>query len=152
MNNIKVWREGENQVAQYLKEKGYKIVYTNFSCKIAELDIVAILSKKTQKAQIKSEIRAKISQIADKTQIRLLKLSLKGRLKNLRDLLIIVEVKARSSNAYGLGLDAISKQKINHMKRGAEVLTKMKKFKDMQVRFDVASVDSGVITYIENAF
>ena len=152
MINIKVWKDGERQVADYLKEIGYKIVYTNFSCKIAELDIVAILSKKVQKILIKDEFKQKFKGLSHKSEIKLMKFAFKNKLKNLTDLLIIVEVKARSTKKYGSGLDAISSDKVVHLKRGAELLLKMKQFNNMQPRFDVASVDGGKITYIENAF
>ena len=49
MFNEKVWRDGEKITAEYLKGKNYKIVYLNYNCKIAELDIVSVLSKKVQK-------------------------------------------------------------------------------------------------------
>ena len=31
----------EDQAAQYLKEKGYKILARNFSCRVGEIDIIA---------------------------------------------------------------------------------------------------------------
>lgn len=152
MLNIKTWKEGEKLVADYMKERGYKIVYTNFSCKIAELDIVAILPKKVQKRLIKSEITLQIANLREKTKIKILKMNLKNRLKQTNDLLVITEVKARSNNKFGTGLDAVTDKKIQHIKRGAEVLLKMKRFAGKEIRFDVASVDAGEITYIENAF
>ncbi len=152
MLNIKTWKEGEKIVADYMKERGYKIIYTNFSCKIAELDIVAILPKKVQKSLIKAENLCQIAGLKEKTKIKMLKMNLKNRLKQTNDLLVITEVKARSNNKFGTGLDAITSQKRQHLRRGAEVLLKMKRFAGKEVRFDVASVDSGEITYIENAF
>ena len=151
MQNIKTWRNGEKLVADYMKKEGYKIVYTNFYCKIAELDIVAILPKKVQKRLIKYENKIKIKDLTDKTKIKLLKFNLKNKLKLVSDILVITEVKSRENNKFGMGLDAIDARKIQHLKRGAEVLLKMKKFSGMKVRFDVASVDLGEITYIEDA-
>ena len=152
MYNEKVWKDGENQVCEYLKEKRYKIVYQNFSCKIAELDIVAVLPKHIQKKNLKMQSKQKIINAKTNNEKALIKFALKNQLKNLRDMLVVVEVKSRSNNKFGLGLEAITGEKMFHMKRGAEVLLKMKKFKNMQVRFDVASVDSGKITYLEGAF
>ena len=152
MNNEKVWKDGEKQVCEYLKEKRYKIVYQNFSCKIAELDIVAVLPKRIQKKNLKIQVKQKIFNVKTKNEKLLIKFALKNQLKNIRDMLVVVEVKSRSNNRFGLGLEAITGEKMFHMKRGAEILLKMKKFKNMQIRFDVASVDSGQITYIENAF
>lgn len=149
MYNEKIWKDGENLAAAYMQERGYKIVYRNYFCKIAELDIVAILSKKVQKSILKNEFKKKKNSLDNKNEIKLLNFVLKNQLKNLKDLLIITEVKARSNSRFGTGLEAISKEKIRHMKNGAEVLLKMKKFRNMQLRFDVASIDSGEITYIE---
>ena len=152
MFNKSVWKNGESQVVDYMKNKGYKIVYNNYSQKICELDIVAVLSKKVQICSIKNRNKSKIKDLTDKLQIKMEKYALKNQIKNLKNLLIIVEVKSRSNNKFGMGIDAISNKKILHMKRGAEILLKEKRFNDMQVRFDVASVDGGVLTYIENAF
>ena len=151
MNNIKVWKEGEKQVADYMKKIGYKIVYTNFFCKVAELDIVAILPKKVQKRSILNENKAKIKDLNDKLKIKLLKMNVKNQLKNLKDTLVIVEVKARSNKKFGMGLDAVDNEKVRHLERGGEYLLKMERFKNMQIRYDIASVDEGKITYIENA-
>ena len=149
MYNEKTWKDGEDLTAEYMQKQGYKIIYRNYFCKIAELDIVSILSKKVQKRNVKNEFKQKIKNINDKIEIKLLKYALKNELKNLKDLLIITEVKSRINNHFGTGADAISKDKIRHMQNGAMFLLKMKKFKNMQVRFDVASVDAGEITYIK---
>lgn len=152
MNNIKVWKEGEKQVADFLINKGYIIVYQNYFVKVAELDIVAILPKKVQKREIKNEFLQQIKGLSNKNQLRLMKFSYKNKIKTLKDLLVIVEVKSRSNSKFGSGFDAVDFNKINHMKHGAEILLKDKKFSEMQVRFDVASVDMGEIMYIEGAF
>lgn len=152
MLNIKVWKEGEQSVTQYLKSLGYKIIYNNYKCKNAEIDIVAVLPKKVQKKNILIEKRMKIGELSDKTQIQIYKLGIKNRIKNLSDLLVIVEVKARSNKKFGVGLEAMDENKIRHLKIGAESLMQEKRFEKMQVRFDVASVDSGEISYYENAF
>ena len=70
----------------------------------------------------------------------------------MKPLLVITEVKARSSDKFGKGYESVGKMKQTHIKRGAKVLMKNSKFTDFSVRFDVASVDGGVISYIENAF
>ena len=53
MFNELTWRESELKVQDYMKNKGFKIVETNFSCVGVELDIVALLSKSVQKKQMK---------------------------------------------------------------------------------------------------
>ncbi len=146
-----VWKRGEEAVEKFMKNKGYKIVFRNFKTKFFELDIVAILPKKVQKRSILGEIRPQIAQITEKYKKQLLKYTMKNRIKNLKDLLVITEVKARSSDRFGKGIDAIDSEKVRHLELGAETLLKLKKFKNMQVRFDVASVDEGEISYFENA-
>ena len=39
MFNKITWKDGEKLTYDYMKKKGYKMVYTNFSCPVAELDI-----------------------------------------------------------------------------------------------------------------
>ncbi len=39
--------KAEDQAAKYLKEKGYKILARNFSCKMGEIDIIAEDKQKT---------------------------------------------------------------------------------------------------------
>ncbi|MEG1535337.1 MAG: YraN family protein [Clostridia bacterium] len=41
MNNREEGISGETQAAEYLKNKGYKIVGRNFSCRQGEIDIIA---------------------------------------------------------------------------------------------------------------
>lgn len=150
MFNELTWRESELKVQDYMKNKGFKIVETNFSCVGVELDIVALLSKSVQKKQMKKDMIRKVR--ADRVNRNVYKNSLKNALKELRDLLVITEVKGRENDKYGMGLEAISEQKKHNIIRGARFLQKDEKFKKYQIRFDVASVDSGEITYIENAF
>ncbi len=41
----KIGFEGEKLAAKYLKRKGYKIIQTNYRCKLGEIDIVAEQNK-----------------------------------------------------------------------------------------------------------
>ena len=68
MNTKILGASGEQQAAEFLKEKGYKILETNFSNKIGEIDIIA----------------------KDK------------------EFVVFVEVKARSSKAFGLPSEAVN--------------------------------------------
>lgn len=152
MFNERTWKEGEKLAQNYLKKKGYKILYTNFSAVGVELDIVAILS---QKVQLKNE-RIKIKQEIKNAKNIKIKLNLKQKLKNikknLQDLLVIVEVKARQNEKFGSGVEAVSTKKQTNIIRGTKFLLNDKRFQSMQVRFDVIGVDGGVVTHIENAF
>lgn len=150
MFNDLTWKESEQKVQQYMKNKGFKILETNFSCVGVELDIVAILSKSAQKNILKQQTKQRI--LEDKKNKSIYKNSLKNALKHLEDLLVITEVKGRETDKFGLGSESISDKKKSNIIRGARYLQTQKQYEKYQIRFDVASVDSGKVTYIENAF
>jgi Holliday junction resolvase-like predicted endonuclease len=150
MFNDLTWKESEQKVQQYMKNKGFKILETNFSCVGVELDIVAILSKSAQKNILKQQTKQRI--LEDKKNKSIYKNSLKNVLKHLEDLLVITEVKGREVDKFGLGSESISDKKKSNIIRGARYLQTQKQYEKYQIRFDVASVDSGKVTYIENAF
>lgn len=150
MYNEITWKESEREVQLFMKNNGYKILMTNFSHVGVELDIVSILSKSVQKKKMKQETKRRM--IEDRPHRKVYKNSYKNALKELTDLLVITEVKGRANDKFGKGFEAITEQKIHNIVRGARFLQKDGKFKNCQIRFDVASVDNGEITYIENAF
>ncbi len=150
MFNDITWKESEQKVQEYMKNNGYNILLTNFSCVGVELDIVAILSKSAQKKILKNQTKQRI--LEDKKNKSIYKNSFKNALKHLEDLLVITEVKGRETDKFGLGLDSISDKKKSNIIRGARFLQTDKRYEKYQIRFDVASVDSGKVTYIENAF
>ena len=150
MFNDLTWKESEQKVQQYMKNKGFKILETNFYCVGVELDIVAILSKSVQKNILKQQTKQRI--LEDKKNKSIYKNSLKNALKHLEDLLVITEVKGRETDKFGLGSESISDKKKSNIIRGARYLQTQKQYEKYQIRFDVASVDSGKVTYIENAF
>ncbi len=152
MFNKITWKEGEALAKKYMQENGYKIIFTNFQCVGAELDIVAILPRREQIKRLEAELKANLNQEQDKQTRAFFKANFKNLKKNLRDILVITEVKARSNSAFGTGLEAVDKNKVYHMKRGADVLLQRREFSSLQVRFDIASVDDNKVTYYENAF
>ena len=152
MYNDETWKIGEQLAQEYMKKHGYKIVYTNFAERGFELDIVAILPKKKQIKNLKQETKEKVKKSKTEKQKVLLKNNFKNLKAKLKDLLIITEVKSRADDRFGKGCECIDLKKRSHLIRGAKFLTQIEKFKGMQVRFDVASVDYGKITYIENSF
>ena len=152
MYNELTWKNGEKFTREYMENHGYKIVYTNFSCVGVELDIVSILPSKIQKKNLKLELKEKIKIKESSQDKKILKKSYKNLIKNATDLLVITEVKSRKTNLFGTGKDSINEYKINNIKKGARYLITKKEFKNMQIRYDVASVDAGEIDYIENAF
>lgn len=144
------WKDGEKRVQDHMKRKGYKIIYTNFSCVGVELDIVAVMPRKVQIRNLKREFKQKM--IDDRSRKSMYGHSLASSIRLVEDILVITEVKARETDKYGLGMDAVSDYKKHNLTRGARYLQKDKRFEKMQIRFDVASVDGGEITYIENVF
>lgn len=152
MYNDDTWKMGEQIAQEYMKKHGYKIVYTNFAERGFELDIVAILTKRVQNKMLKTEAKKKLKTLKTKKSKMLLKNNIKNIKKTLKDMLIITEVKSRADDRFGKGCECIDLKKRSHLIRGAKFLTQMEKFKGMQVRFDVASVDFGKVTYIENSF
>lgn len=152
MYNERIWKEGERRTKHYLEEHGYKIVYTNYCCVGIELDIVSTLSVFEQKKRIKKELEEKLFLEENPENKKTLKKTYKEKMKGLKNLLVITEVKSRSSDRYGKGNESVTKYKREHVKRGAEFLLSKPEFKKMQVRFDVSSVDEDMITYTEDAF
>jgi Holliday junction resolvase-like predicted endonuclease len=151
MINPLVWKDGEKQAENYMKKHGFKIVKTNFSCVGVELDIVAILPKEVQKKNIKLKLKQQLKG-CDRKEKKMLKISFKTRMKQVTDLLVITEVKARTSDRFGEGKEAVNEQKQHSIIRGARYLQSLPEFAKYQIRFDVASVDAGEISYIEDAF
>ncbi|MBQ8425543.1 MAG: YraN family protein [Clostridia bacterium] len=155
MFNENTWKYGEEKVQNYMKKNGYKILYTNFSCVGVELDIVSIFPKKSQikklKIKLKNDIK-KLKENNEKDKILVFKNNFKNCINNLTDLFVITEVKSRATDKYGLGSEAVNDYKIKNIKKGANYFLLKDEYKNMQVRFDVASVDGENLTYIENAF
>lgn len=152
MFNEETWKMGEQLAQEYMKKNGYKIVYTNFAMRGFELDIVATLSKKIRLKNMKKENKEKIKNAKTAKEKLLLKNNFKNIKKTVSDLLVITEVKSRADDRFGKGCECIDLKKRSHLIHGAKFLTQKQEFKNMQVRFDIASVDSGKITYIENSF
>ncbi|MBR7172460.1 MAG: YraN family protein [Clostridia bacterium] len=152
MYNDETWKMGEQLAQEYMKKHGYKIIYTNFAERGFELDIVAIHSAKQQFKNLKNETKKKLKDEKSPKVKKLLKNNLKNIKSTLKDVLVITEVKSRADDRFGRGCECIDLKKRSHLTRGAKYLKQMERFKNMQVRFDVASVDFGKITYIENSF
>ena len=151
MFNEVVWKDGEKQAVKYMKNKGFKVLKTNFSCVGVELDIISLLPRGVQVKTLKQKLKLQLKG-RDKTEKKMLKKSYKTLIKTSKDLLVITEVKARSSGKYGSGADAVSEQKQHNIIRGARYIQSLPEYQNYQIRFDVASVDGGKVTYIESAF
>ena len=112
MNTKIPGRRGEALAFNYLVEKNYKILNTNFSCKLGEIDIIA------QKDSY----------------------------------IIFVEVKARSSNAFGAPPEAVTYSKQQHIKRTALYYLQKTNNLDKFCRFDVIEILGDKINHIQDAF
>ncbi len=151
MFNLKTWKDGEQIAQRYMKKEGYKIIYTNYTVAGVELDIVAIYPKKLQVSKLKKELLQKLKVEPSKAKQEVLRKSYENIINTTSDLLIITEVKARSTDEFGKGYDAMDLKKRAHLIKGAKAIKLDSRFSNMQVRFDVASVDAGKLEYIENA-
>lgn len=103
---------GEAESVAFLKKKKYKILITNFTCKLGEIDIIALDGKT----------------------------------------LVFIEVKSRSTFAYGRPIEAVDERKIYKIKRVAEFYLMLHRQLERSVRFDVIEICGEEITHHINAF
>ena len=68
------------------------------------------------------------------------------------DILVFVEVKMRSGDVFGRGFESISGMKKRNIISVARYYMQKNRMYDYNVRFDVASLDSGTLQYFENAY
>ena len=150
MNNIKTWIVGEEKATEYLLDNGYKIVDKN--CKIggSELDIVAILPKNQQKKELLIDFKNRKS--SDKVLLKMQKTAVNAEIKELNDVLVFVEVKARSSGKFGKPYEVVGKQKQHNIERGVQAYCKKFNHRNLPCRIDVISVVDDEIEHIKNAF
>lgn len=59
MYTQKIGKFGEDEAATFLKEKGYKILERNFSCKRGEIDIIALDKNEIVFIEIKARVSLK---------------------------------------------------------------------------------------------
>ena len=108
-------REGEDRAAQFLAEKGYKILERNYSTRSGEIDLVALHNGEV----------------------------------------VFVEVKTRTSDAYGAPELAVNPRKQLRMIKAALGYIKYKKLHQMPCRFDVVAITTAAengVELIQNAF
>jgi len=105
-------RRGKFLAVEYLKRIKYKILLTNYSNNIGEIDIIAKDKKTT----------------------------------------VFIEVKYRENDRFGLPREAVGKRKQEKIRQVATIYMVQNRLIDSDVRFDVADILEGKITYIKNAF
>ena len=105
-------RAGEKKASEFLAQKGYKILSTNFKTHIGEIDIIA----------------------KDGESI------------------VFVEVKTRSSEAFGTPGESVDiKKQEKYVKIAMEYLIR-NNYQDKECRFDVVEIVNGQINHIIDAF
>ena len=103
---------GEIRAVSFLKDKGYRILQTNFKTKFGEIDIVAFKDGVT----------------------------------------VFVEVKNRSTLAYGRPIEAVDFRKQQIIRKVAEVYLMIKHTPYADCRFDVIEIVDDEINHVEDAF
>ena len=152
MFDEKVWRSGELKTVKYMKKSGYKIITTNLAGKGFELDVVAKINKRKLLKKLRKDFKTKVKNAGSYEAVQSLRQVFLNQRKELRHLLVITEVKTRTNNKYGKGFDAVSATKQEKLVLGAKWLLSQRKYKNYNVRFDVASIDGDELSYIEGAF
>lgn len=117
--------------------KDYSKVKNNIKGKNGEIQAVLVLKKNGYKI-LETNFKNKIGEIdiiAEKDGV-----------------IVFVEVKSRSTFAFGRPVEAVDYHKQNKIKRVAEVYLMMKHKCLADVRFDVIEVADGQIEHIKNAF
>jgi putative endonuclease len=122
---------GETYASEYLKERGFEVIERNARTPYGEIDLVAIgTGLAGQNA-------------GDKTG--------RGRV------ILFVEVKTRSSTAYGYPEQAITRRKREHMRSAAQAYLQLHPALDGDWRIDVMAIyrpdpqQPAVVNYFENA-
>lgn len=103
---------GEFDAVEFLKNKGYKILQTNYKTKFGEIDIIAQDGK----------------------------------------VIVFVEVKRRSTLAFGRPIEAVDARKQQKIRKVAEFYLMIKHKSENDARFDVIEVLDTEINHEINAF
>ncbi len=128
--NYELGLKAQNLVKEFYLKNDYKIVIENYQAyttrKIGEVDL--IFTKDYSKVDTHTKITNP-------------------------NILVMVEVKMRSNDKFGKGLEQISKSKLKAMYSSyLHFITKHKEYSQFNVRIDVASIDMGKITIIPNCY
>jgi len=108
-------KQGEDQAAEFLVKRGYKLLERNYRTRSGEIDLIAL-----HQGQV-----------------------------------VFVEVKTRTSNAYGAPELAVNHRKQQRMIKAALGYIKYKKLHQVPCRFDVVAITAvagNEVELIQNAF
>lgn len=142
MNNQYCGSLGEKMAEKYLIKNGYKILAKNCKFVGAELDIVAMLTKKTQVKKIKADYKK--GKYKSKEAVKYM-------IDSLQDKIIFVEVKFSSTRVYGEPYERVDKNKQRQILKASQMFMFKNKL-DNEIRYDVISIVGKDIEHIENAF
>ena len=112
MNRRELGNLGEEQVAGYLRRRGWEILERNYRFAGREIDIIARAG----------------------------------------DVIVFIEVKKRNQSRWGRGVEAVDFRKRRRIAGVAAHYLSARSLTEVNVRFDVASLDGASLEYIENAF
>lgn len=142
MSNIYKGAKGELLAEKFLLKKGYIIADKNVKIGGAEIDIIAIHPIKTQKKELKCELKnVQINKDVYKTEV-----------KNIDEKLVFVEVKYSSSKEFGEPFERVTEFKKHQIYKAALSYINKKNLFDMSIRFDVISIVDDEVEHLVNAF
>jgi len=100
MDRKELGKKGEELAIRFLKKSGYRILLTNYACKMGEVDIIA----------------------------------------QEKDTLAFIEVKTRTSTAFGPPQLAVNASKQRQLSKVALAFLKEKHLEEVKARFDVVAI------------
>ncbi len=68
------------------------------------------------------------------------------------DIIVFCEVKARESDRFGQGIEAINGERMRRYARAGKLFMSKPEYTDCSLRFDVIEVTRGKISHVEDAF
>lgn len=142
MRNIDKGRVGESLAESYLIKKGYKFVERNYKTIGSEIDLIFIAPKKV----LVQELDEDISNEKIKKELR------SNIIKTLKNTLVFVEVKYRTTSTFGKPFEAVNLFKQKHMQRGANQFVLDYQIKNPNIRFDIISIENEIVSHIKDVF
>ncbi len=127
-STLSIGSGAEDVASAFLRSQGYFIVERNFRCRAGELDLVAYRADPCE-ADSPDPLIARRARM-----------------------LIFIEVRARTDDEHGNGVEAIGVHKQRQVARMAAHYLAARQPEYEEIRFDVVGVTGGVPVLIEDAF
>ena len=122
--NRQTGRKGENEAKKLLRKKGYKVLEMNWGSKWGELDLVCLDRRDAPHQTVQGN-----------------------------DIVVFVEVKAKTGDGYGAPWQMVGRRKLDQVKRIGEMYLTEKGWQDRPCRIDVVGVvfnRAGKVTNIDH--